>query len=735
MSYTTLTVETDSDGIALVTIDVPGETMNVWNDALIDDFQAFVDDFQSNDSMKGAVIASGKPTGFLAGADIKMLGARQKAGADADPKAAFEQAFAMNKFLRKLETGGLNAKEMTKEGKKTKPVACALEGLALGGGLELALACHYRVVADNPKIQLGLPEVQIGLLPGAGGTQRVPRLIGLQAAGMMITQGKPTNPQAAKAQGLVNEIVEPGKTIEAAKEWVKANPQVTQPWDQKGFKFPGGAGIMNPGAMTLFTGANAMGVSQTKGNYPAVKAILSCLYEGMTLPFDKAIQIETKYFMTLLAGPVSKNMIRSLFLNKQALEKGAARPKDVPALDIKKVGVLGAGLMGSGITHVTAKAGMEVVVLDRSDEDAAKAVDYTKKILDKRVSRGKMTQDKADAFLARITPTTDYADLADVDLVIEAVFELPDVKKDVIEKVEAVIGEDVIVASNTSTIPIENLAKFSSRPEQFIGMHFFSPVERMPLLEIIPHETTGDAALAAAFDYNKRIRKTPIVVKDVRGFYTNQVVPPYLGEAVHMVMEGISPALIENSAAKLGMPIGPLALMDETTLKLGADIMKATKQELGDAYKPSGAEPFYELMVDELGRSGRRFGKGFYDYAEDGKRLGLWKGFAEHYPPMEVQPTPEEVRERLMFAQLVPAARCYADGVVHDPQSADLGAIFGWGFPPYTGGPLSHIDTMGADEFVSVADRLAQQHGERFGVPNLFRELASQGKEIYAQAA
>ena len=731
MSYTAIKVATDADGIATVTIDVPGESMNVWNEALISDFNAFVDDFVSNDELKGAVITSGKPSGFLAGADIKMLGARQSGDAD----DAFEAAFGLSKLLRKLETGGHSAKDIAKEGKKAKPVACALEGLALGGGLELALACHYRVVADNPKIQLGLPEVQIGLLPGAGGTQRVPRLIGLQAAGMMIMQGKPTNPQAAKAQGLVDEVVEPGTTLDAAKAWVKANPAVLQPWDKPGFKFPGGSGIFNPQVAQLMTGANAMGLSQTKGNFPAVPAILSCLYEGMTLPFDKALEVEVKYFITLLQGPVSRNMIRSLFLNKQALEKGAARPEGVPKLELRKVGVLGAGLMGSGITHVTAKAGIDVVVLDRSDEDAAKAVAYTRKILEKDIARGKTTQEKADAFLARITPTSDYADLADVDLVIEAVFELPDVKKDVIEKIEAVIGKDVIVASNTSTIPIGNLARFSSRPDQFIGMHFFSPVERMPLLEIIPHAGTGDAALAAAFDYNSRIRKTPIVVEDVRGFYTNQVVPPYLGEAVHMVMEGIAPALIENCARDLGMPVGPLALMDETTLKLGADIMKATKQELGDAYKPSGAEPFYELMVDELGRSGRRFGKGFYDYAEDGKRLGLWQGMADHYPLLDDQPTPAEVKERLLYAQLVPAARCYADGVVHDPQSADLGAILGWGFPPYMGGPLSHIDTIGADDFVAAADRLAQRHGERFNVPQMFRDMARDGKQLYAKAA
>lgn len=731
MSYTTLTVETDSDGIALVTIDLPGESMNVWNEALIADFEAFVDDFTANDAMKGAVITSGKASGFLAGADIRMLQSRPAELS----REAYEATGRLSRVLRKLENGGHSAKAIAKEGAMAKPVAAAIEGLALGGGLELALACHYRVVADSSKVQLGVPEVLIGLLPGAGGTQRLPRLMGLQAAAMMITQGKPVKPAQAKAQNLVHELVEPGKAVEAAKAWVKANPKTLAPWDQKGFKFPGGAGAMNPAAVQFFMGGNAMGLAQSKGNYPAIKAIMSCLYEGGIVPFDKALDVEVKYFLTLLSGPVAKNMIRSLFVNKQALDKGAARPADVPAIDIKTVGVLGAGLMGSGITHVSVKGGMDVIVLDRSDEDAAKAVAYSKKIVDKNVAKGKMTQEAADAFMAKIKPTTDYADLAACDLVIEAVFELPDVKKSVIEQAEAAMRPDVVLASNTSTIPIGNLAKFSSRPDQFIGMHFFSPVERMPLLEIIPHEGSGDVALAAAFDYNKRIRKTPIVVKDVRGFYTNQVVPPYLGEAVHMVMEGISPALIENVAKNMGMPIGPLALMDETTLKLGADILKSTKQEMGDAYVPSGLEPFYELMVDELGRSGRRFGKGFYNYAESGERLGLWEGFAEHYPPADPQPDAEAVKERLLYAQLVPAARCYADGVVHDPQSADLGAIFGWGFPPYMGGPLSHIDTIGAEEFVTVSDRLAQQHGHRFAVPGMFRDLAKQAGKLYAKAA
>lgn len=733
MSYKSFTVDVDGDGIALVTIDVPNQGMNVWDEVLMSEFPLFVEDFLTNEDMKGAVICSGRSNAFLAGADLRMLGGRREVKLD---KESFEGGMSLSRILRKMETGGYTPKQIAKEGKKAKPVACALEGLALGGGLELALACHYRVVADNPKIQLGLPEVLVGLLPGAGGTQRTMRLMGLQNAAMMCTQGKSLNPQTAKAQGLVHDVVEAGTTIDAAKAWVKDNMGgALAPWDQKGFKVPGGAGAMNPKAVQFHMAANAMALKETKGNFPAVQAIMSCLYEGSIVPMDTALGIEVKYFTTLLAGPTAKNMIRTLFINKGAAEKGAGRPESVPPVDIKTVGVLGAGLMGSGITHVTAKGGMNVVVLDRNMDEANKAIAYTQKILDKRVKRGKMTQEKADAFLARITPTDNYDDLKDVDLIIEAVFERPDVKADVIKKTEAVIGENVVFASNTSTLPIGGLAENSKRPEQFIGMHFFSPVERMPLLEIIPHAGTGDLALAAAFDYNKKIRKTPIVVKDVRGFFTNQVFPPYVAEAVLMIMEGVNPATIENCALNLGLPIGPLAVQDDTTLKLGYDVLTSTREELGADYVPTGTEEFYEKMVVELGRSGRRFGAGLYDYAEDGTRLGLWKGLADHWPLAEEQPDAETVKQRLMFAQLIPTANCYADGVVPDPQSADLGAIFGWGFPPWTGGPISHIETMGLSQFVATADTLAQRHGNRFMPPPMFRDMAKEGKTFYGKAA
>lgn len=729
MSYETLTVDIDGDGIALVTIDLPGQSMNVWNEALMKDFGAFVDDFVENDAMKGAVITSGKKSGFLAGADLRMLGGSKAS----TPKEAFENAFKLNAGLRKLETSGQPAKKLQKGEAFAKPVAAAVNGLALGGGLELVLACHHRVVADNPKIQLGVPEVQVGLLPGAGGTQRLPRLAGLQNAGMLAMQGKPIDPNTAKAQGIIQEVVPAEDVVAKAKEWVKANPKVAQPWDKKGFKFPGGGGAMDPRSAQFFMGANAMAQKQTQHNYPAVQAIMSCLYEGSIVPFDTAIRIESKYFTKLLSGPTAKNMIRTLFINKQAAEKGEQRPKDVPAAELKKVGVLGAGMMGAGIAYVTAKGGAEVVLLDRDLEYAQKGKGYSEKIVEKGVSRGKVSKEKGEALLARITPTTDYNDLKDVDLIIEAVFEDPDVKKDVIQKTEAVIGKDVIFASNTSTLPITGLAKHSERPDQFIGIHFFSPVDKMPLVEIIPGEASGDRSLAAALDYVRMIKKTPIVVKDTRGFYTNRVVPPYINESMLLVTEGVKPALIENAAKSLGMPVGPLALCDETSQELGLRIATATAKETG--VDPSG-EPVYQLLktfVEGLGRKGRKSGGGFYEYPEGGKKR-LWAGLEEHYPIAEEQPSVDEVKERLLYAQLIPAAQCYAEGIVSDPQSADLGAIFGWGFAPWTGGPMSHIDTIGVDDFVRRAESLAQKYGARFNPPEKFRDMAKAGETLYKAA-
>jgi 3-hydroxyacyl-CoA dehydrogenase/enoyl-CoA hydratase/3-hydroxybutyryl-CoA epimerase len=721
--------EVDGDGVALLTIDLPNANMNVFNGQLIDDLDTCVDRVLSDDAIKGAVITSGKPA-FLAGADLNMLGG-QAGGAEISLEEQFAGTFRLNSILRKMETGGKPAKVLAKEG--TKPFAAAVNGLALGGGLELVLACHHRVVADNPKIQLGLPEVQVGLLPGGGGTQRLPRLIGIQAAAGAITTGKPFNPVTAQGLGIVQAVVPLEDVVKTATEWVKNTSSAIAPWDKKGFKFPGGSGAMHPGAVQTFVGANAMAQKQTQHNYPAIQAILSCLYEGGIVNFDTAIKIESKYFLKLLKDPVAGNMIRSLFVNKQAVEKGSLRPEGFERKTVKRLGMLGAGLMGAGVAYVSAKAGMDVVLLDRDEASAEKGKDYSRKLVEKGVSRGKVTQEKGDALLSRIHTTSSYDDLKDCDLIIEAVFEADDIKKDVTEKTEAVIGKDVVFASNTSTLPITGLAKNFTRPHQFIGIHFFSPVDKMPLVEIIMGEKTDDETLALALDYVAQIKKTPIVVNDSRGFYTSRCFGTYVQEGYAMVQEGVKPALIENAGKMTGMPVGPLAVGDEVALDLSYKVGMATKKALGDKYVPSPADSFVEKMVVELERFGRKNGKGNYVYPEDGSKKHLWPGLGEHFPVAAEQPSLEEVESRLMVRQAVEAARCFEEGVLIDASSGDIGAIFGWGFAPFTGGPFSFIDTMGVAEFVREADRLAQAYGQRFTPPQMLRDMAEKGETFYSK--
>ena len=722
----TIRFDVDSDGIALLTIDLPNTGMNVFNAQLIEDLDTCVDRVLTDDAIKGAVITSGKPA-FLAGADLNMLG--DQAATEATPEDAFEAAFRLNKLFRKLETGDKNRKLLAKEG--TKPFAAAVNGLALGGGFELVLACHYRVIADSPKMQLGFPEVQVGLLPGAGGTQRLPRLTGIQAAAQAITTGKPYNAQIAMGLGIAQEMAPAEDVVEKAKAWVKKSPSAIAPWDKKGFKYPGGAGAMHPGSVQTFIGANAMAQKQTNHNYPAVQAILSCLFEGGVVDFDTAIRIESKYFMTLLAGPVAGNMIRSLFINKQAVEKGSLRPDGYAPKKIKRLGMLGAGLMGAGVAYVSAKAGMEVVLLDRDEAAAEKGKDYSRKLVEKGVSRGKVSKEKGEALLDRITTTSDYADLKDCDLIIEAVFEAEDIKKSVTEATEAVIGKDVVFASNTSTLPITGLAKNFTRPHQFIGIHFFSPVDKMPLVEIILGEKTDDATIALALDYVSQIKKTPIVVNDSRGFYTSRCFGTYVQEGYAMVQEGVNPALIENAGKMAGMPVGPLAVGDEVALDLSYKVGMATRKALGDKYVESPADAFVHKMVVELKRYGRKNKKGNYVYPDDGSKKYLWPGLQDHFPLADDQPSLEEVKSRFMIRQAVEAARCFEEGVLIDASSGDIGAIFGWGFAPFTGGPFSFIDTYGLKAFVAEADRLAEAYGPRFTPPKMLRDMADAGEAFY----
>ncbi|WP_097091850.1 3-hydroxyacyl-CoA dehydrogenase NAD-binding domain-containing protein [Novosphingobium sp. Chol11] len=714
----TINFDIDADGIATLTIDVPGQSMNVIGPDFLADLDEAITRIGSEEAIKGAVIASGKDSGFMAGMDLKYFGSMLASGAGKRPAPAeiFEQVFVLNQLFRRLETCG-------------KPVACAIEGTCVGGGFELALACHRRVVGDSPKTQLGLPEILIGLFPGGGGSQRLPRLIGVQAALMYMLQGKLFRPAEAAMLKAVDEVVPQGTAVEKAKEWVKANPSaIAQPWDVKGFKFPGGAGAFNPAFVQTMVGAVPMTLKQTQRNMNAPTALLSAVYEGALLPFDRAIRLESKYFAKVAADPQAANMIRSLFVNKNAAERGARRPKDQSKAPTKKLAMLGAGMMGAGIATVAAQAGMEVMLFDRDLAYAEKGKAHVEDVLKKRLGRG-MTPEKMAETLARVTPTTDYAALAGADFVIEAVFEDVAIKAEVTKKVEEVLGPDVIFGSNTSTLPITKLAKAWSKPANFIGIHFFSPVEKMPLVEIILGKETGPAAIAKALDFVSQIKKTPIVVNDSRGFYTSRCFGTYVQEGVEMVAEGINPALIENAGRQLGMPVGPLAVGDEVSIELGHKIVVAAQKELGDAYVAQPSDAVMARMV-ELGRLGRKSAKGWYDYPEGGKKH-LWPGLEEMFPRAAVQPDVEEVKERLLYRQLVECARCYEEGVLETVEDGDLGAIFGWGFAPWTGGPFSHMDTVGIGHVVAVLERLAARHGDRFAPTVQLQDMAASGATFY----
>ena len=724
---TDFTMTKDADGVAVITWDVADKSMNVMSIDGLTQLNDLIDTTLADDAIKGVIITSGKDGSFAGGMDLNLLAKMRQDAGDDPAKGLFEGPMQMHQLLRKIERAGMDPKTL----KGGKPIAAALPGTAAGIGLELPLATHRIFCANNPKARIGLPEILVGIFPGAGGTTRLARKLGAMGASSFLLEGKMVAPDAAVKAGLIDEVAD--DPIAAARAWVLSatDADLVKPWDAKGYKMPGGAPYHPAGFMT-FVGASAMVHSNTKGAYPAAKALLSAVYEGALVPFDTALKIEARWFTSVLMNPTSSNMIRSLFLNKEALEKGAVRPEGVADQRVQKLGVLGAGMMGAGIALVSAQAGIDVVLIDRDQAAADKGKAYSETYMDKGIARKKATPEKKEALLSKITATADLNALKGCDLIIEAVFEDPAVKAEMTQKVEAIIPDDCIFASNTSTLPITDLAQASSRKDQFIGIHFFSPVERMALVEIIKGKETCDRAVAKALDYVRQIRKTPIMVNDARFFYANRCIIPYGGEAARMVTEGVAPVLIDNAAQLLGFPVGPIQLSDETSIDLATKIMRATKAAMGNAYPASEADDMLVWMEDE-GRLGRKAKAGFFNYDEKGKRQGYWKGIHDKYPLAEEQPDVQEIQDRLMFVQVLEAVRALEEGVLMDVREGDVGAILGWGFAPWSGGPLSWLDMIGTPYAAERCDQLEAKYGERFKCPELLREMAAKNQTFYGR--
>ncbi|MGC2652423.1 MAG: 3-hydroxyacyl-CoA dehydrogenase NAD-binding domain-containing protein [Mycobacterium sp.] len=707
MAENTIHWDKDTDGIVTLTMDDPSGSANVMNEAYIESMGKAVERIVAEqDSITGVVITSAKKT-FFAGGDLTAM-------AKAKPEDAgqfFDTVETVKKQLRTLETFG-------------KPVVAAINGAALGGGLEIALACHHRIAADVKGSQIGLPEVTLGLLPGGGGVTRTVRMLGIQNAFVnVLAQGTRFKPAKAKETGLVDEVL---PTVEdlvpAAKAWIKANPDAhVQPWDQKGYRVPGGTPA-SPSLAAILPSFPSNLRKQLKGApMPAPRAILAAAVEGTQVDFDTATRIESRYFASLVTGHVAKNMIQAFFFDLQHINSGGSRPEGIGKTPISKIGVLGAGMMGAGIAYVSAKAGYDVVLKDVSLEAAQKGKGYSEKLEAKALQRGRTTEEKSEALLKRITPTAEPADFNGVDFVIEAVFESQDLKHKVFQEIEDIVEPNAILGSNTSTLPITGLATGVKRQEDFIGIHFFSPVDKMPLVEIIKGEKTSDEALARVFDYTLAIGKTPIVVNDSRGFFTSRVIGTFVNEALAMLGEGVEPASIEHAGSQAGYPAPPLQLSDELNLELMHKIATATRKGVEDAggtYEPHPAEAVVEKMI-EIGRPSRLKGAGFYEYV-DGKRTGLWPGLRETFHSGASQPPLQDMIDRMLFAEALETQKCLDEGVLTSTADANIGSIMGIGFPPWTGGSAQYIvgHPGGKDGFAARARELAAKYGERFLPPD-----------------
>jgi 3-hydroxyacyl-CoA dehydrogenase / enoyl-CoA hydratase / 3-hydroxybutyryl-CoA epimerase len=717
MSENMIRWEQDADGIVTLTMDDPDQSANTMNETYSTSMHATVERlYAEQDSITGVVLTSAKKT-FFAGGDLKLMSKTGKA----DAAAITERANAMKADLRKLEL-------------LPKPVVAAINGAALGGGLEIALACKYRIALDAKGSQIGLPEVTLGLLPGGAGVVRTVRLLGIQNALLnVLLQGQRHKPAKAKEIGLVHEVVAtPDEMIANAKAWIKTNPDAVQPWEVKGYKIPGGT-PSNPSFAANLPAFPSNLRKQLKGaNMPAPRNIMAAAVEGSQVDFDTASLIETRYFVDLLTSQVAKNMIKAFFFDLQHINSGGSRPDGYEKFTAQKVLVLGAGMMGAGIAYSCARSGIQVVLKDVTLEAAEKGKNYSVKILEKAVSRGKLTQDKADEVLARIHPTEKPEDAAGCDLVIEAVFEDPALKHKVFQEIESFVNPDALLGSNTSTLPITGLAEGVQRQEDFIGLHFFSPVDKMPLLEIIRGERTSDATLAKAIDVAQQIKKTPIVVNDSRGFFTSRVIGTFLNEAVAMVGEGIPVPSIEQAGSQAGYPAPPLQLMDELTLTLPRKIRVETKagiEAAGGTWVAHPSEAVIDKLVVDYDRKGRSSGAGFYEYA-DGKRTGLWPGLKEAFNSGSASIPFEDMKERMLFAEALETVKCFDEGVLTSIPDANIGSIMGIGFPPWTGGVIQYINGYegGLAGFVARARELAERYGERFLPPASLVEKAEKGE-------
>ena len=712
---TTIKYAKDSDGIVTLTIDDPSASANTMNEQFLSDYRTVVKQLQDEEDLAGVLLTSAKKT-FFAGGNLQML---MSMGPD-DADAFYDGIIETHRAMRAFETLGV-------------PTVACINGAALGGGLELALACHHRIATENPKTKVGQPEVKLGLLPGGGGTVRITRMLGY-VNGLMsvLVQGQEYRVDKAVELGLLDEVVtDDDAMIAAAKQWIKDNPDAKQPWDTDGYRVPGGTPKQDSFLQNV-PGVPGNLKKQTKGaDYHAPKAIASAAFESLQVPFDRALEIEARYFVDLVCNsPQSKNMTQAIFFDLQAINKGRSRPDGVEQQFGKKVAVLGAGMMGAGIAYQCAKVGMEVVLKDVSIEGAEKGKDYSVKLVEKGIKRGKVTEEKGRALLDRITPTADYADCEGADVLIEAVFENMELKHKVYSEVEPFLADDALLCSNTSTLPITKLAEGVSDPSRFVGLHYFSPVDKMPLIEIIRGEQTSDETLARAFDSVIQQRKTPIVVNDSQGFFTSRVIGTFLMEALAMVGEGISPVLVERAGQQAGYPAAPLQLQDELTLTLPLKIDAEARKALGDDYVEHPGITVMKRMVEEFEREGKSAGAGFYTY-EDSKRTGLWQGLYDAFGGEQTIPLQDAI-ERMLFAEAIETVKCFDEGVLTTFPDANIGSIFGIGFPAWTGGVAQYIDQYpgGTTGFVARCKELADAYGDRFTAPQSLVEKADQGEPL-----